>query len=123
MEFKDKIKARRQELHLTLDELASKVGVSGATISRWESGEIKNVRRDKIKLLSDALEVSPAYLMDWDDTPPSPPQDEFLQEFQNAPHDVIIIGRAANKMTPEQRKKLIEMAKLYFDDEELFNDT
>ncbi|MCD8357481.1 MAG: helix-turn-helix domain-containing protein [Clostridia bacterium] len=118
MEFKEKIKIRRQELGLTLDDVAMRVGVRAATVSRWESGEIKNIRRDKIKLLADALQVSPAYLMDWDDSSPS--QDQFLEEFRNAPHEVIVIGRAAKKMTPEQRKKLIEMAKLYFDDEELF---
>lgn len=39
-EIKDVIKNRRTELGLTIDELASKVGVSGATVSRWESGEI-----------------------------------------------------------------------------------
>lgn len=67
MEFKDKLKARRLELGLTLDELAKKVGVSSPTISRYESGEIKNVRRDKIKFLADALEVTPGYLMGWEE--------------------------------------------------------
>lgn len=120
MEFKEKIKQRRLELGLTLDDVANRVGVRAATVSRWESGEIKNIRRDKIKLLSDALEVSPSYLMDWDDTPPSTVNNDVANEFKDASHEVIVIGRAAKKMSPEQRKKLIEMAKLYFDDEELF---
>ena len=69
MEFKDKIKKLRSELNLTLEEVAKKVKVSPPTIQRYESGEIKNVRRDKIKLLADALQTTPAYLMDWDDGP------------------------------------------------------
>lgn len=68
MEFKDKIKKRRIELKLTLEEVAKGVGVSTPTIQRYESGEIKNVRRDKIKRLSDTLQVSPSYLMDWEET-------------------------------------------------------
>lgn len=67
MDFKDKVKTRRLELGLTLKEVAQKVGVSEPTIQRYESGEIKNVRRDKIKLLADALQVTPSYLMGWEE--------------------------------------------------------
>lgn len=67
MEFKDLINQRRTELNMTMEELAKLIGVSTPTIQRYESGEIKNVRRDKIKLLADALQCSPAYLMGWED--------------------------------------------------------
>lgn len=67
MEFKDLVKKRRLELNLTMEELGNRVGVSKATIQRYESGEIQNVKRDKIAKLAKALEVSPAYLMDWED--------------------------------------------------------
>ena len=66
MEVKDIIKARRQELNLTMKEVANIVGVNEGTISRWESGDIKNMRRDKIAALARALDVSPAVLMDWE---------------------------------------------------------
>lgn len=66
MDIKDIIKKRRLELGLTLDELAIKVGVSGATVSRWESGEIANMRRDRIAKLSEALDVPPSVIMGWD---------------------------------------------------------
>lgn len=71
MEFKDMINQRRTELNMTMEELAKLIGVSTPTIQRYESGEIKNVRRDKIKLLSDALQCSPAYLMGWEEKPQS----------------------------------------------------
>lgn len=67
VEFKDKIKSRRIELGMTTDELAKKVGVSNATISRWETGVIANQRRDKIELLANALDVKASYLMGLDD--------------------------------------------------------
>lgn len=66
MEFKDKIKARRLELGMTLDDVAKLVGVSNPTISRWESGAIVNQRRDKIELLAKALQLTPGELMGWD---------------------------------------------------------
>lgn len=60
------IKSRRKELNLTMLEVAKKVGVSEATVSRWESGDIANMRRDKIALLANALQVSPAFIMGWE---------------------------------------------------------
>ena len=45
------LKNRRIEKGLTMKEVASKVGVSEGTISRWESGNIENMRRDKISKL------------------------------------------------------------------------
>lgn len=66
MEFKDKIKTLRIAAGLTMAELAKKINVSTPTIQRYESGEIQNVRRDKIKLLADALNTTPAFLMGWE---------------------------------------------------------
>lgn len=61
------IKNKREELNMTMKELSAKVGVSEGTISRWESGEIANMRRDKIFKLSKALNVSVCTLMEWDE--------------------------------------------------------
>lgn len=65
MDLKDIIKNRRRVLNLTLNEVAQKVGVSKATVQRWESGTIKNLRRDKISKLAKALEITPSSLMGW----------------------------------------------------------
>ena len=59
---------RRIELRMTMKELSEKVGVAEGTISRWESGEIKNMRRDAVAALSKALGIPPQILMGWDDS-------------------------------------------------------
>lgn len=66
MEVKDIIKSRRLELGMTMKELAKAVGVSEATISRWESGDIENMRRDKIAALAKALQLKPETIMEWE---------------------------------------------------------
>lgn len=66
MEVKDILKNRRIEKHLTLEEVGRMVGVSAATISRWESGEISNMKRDKIVNLANALDLSPSVIMGWE---------------------------------------------------------
>ena len=67
MEIKDILKSRRLELDLTMKEVADIVGVSEGTISRWESGEIANMRRDKIAALAKVLRISPSIIMGWEE--------------------------------------------------------
>jgi len=69
------LKNRRIELGLTMLDVANKVGVSEGTISRWESGNIANMRRDKIVSLAKALDLSPAVIMGWDQEDTNPPED------------------------------------------------
>lgn len=45
-----KIKELRIKSGLTQREVANAVGVTEATVSRWESGDIGNMRRDKISI-------------------------------------------------------------------------
>ena len=59
---------RRTELGITQKEVADFVGVSEATVSRWESGHIDNMRRDSIAALSKILRLSPLAIMGIDDT-------------------------------------------------------
>ena len=66
MEIKDILKNRRLELNLTLKDISERVGVTIPTISRWESGDIANMRRDKIVSYAKALNISPAVIMGWE---------------------------------------------------------
>lgn len=63
MTLSQNIKRRRQEVHMTLEEVAKIVGVSRQTIQRYESGIIASIPSDKIEKLAIALRTTPAYLM------------------------------------------------------------
>ncbi len=67
MDLKDLIRQKRVEHGWTMKELADKIGVSEATISRWESGEIENMKHKGIVALSSALGVTPNAIMGWED--------------------------------------------------------
>ena len=67
MEIKDKIKTRRLQLGLTLEEIANKVGVAKSTVKKWESGQISSMRQSKIAALATALQVDPTFLIFNDD--------------------------------------------------------
>ena len=63
----EKIYVLRKQKGMTLEELGDKVGVGKSTVRKWETGFIANMRRDKIAAIADALEVSPSYLMGWNE--------------------------------------------------------
>ncbi len=54
------LRERRLELGLSQAYVAKAVGVSESTISRWESGNIANMKRPYIVAYARALHVSPA---------------------------------------------------------------
>ncbi len=51
------IRNRRKELGMSSVTLANRIGVNQSTISRWESGQIKDIRRAQIYLLSKYLYI------------------------------------------------------------------
>lgn len=61
-----RIRLKRKENGYTLEEVAQKLGVSKQTVQRYETGVIANIPSDKIELLSELLNTTPAYLMGWD---------------------------------------------------------
>ena len=80
------LKAKRKELGLTLAQIAEKIGVTEATVQRWESGNIKSLRHERIAKLADILGVTPAVLMGWDEPPaPTLPSPTITSKFSIIP--------------------------------------
>ena len=65
----DRIKYRRLQLGYTLLYISEQLGVKEATVQRYESGEIKNIKHETIVSLAEILKCDPAYLMGWQDNP------------------------------------------------------
>ena len=63
MTIGQRIKSRRMELGMTVDELAEKLGKNRATVYRYESDEIKNMPLQTLVPLAKALRTTPADLM------------------------------------------------------------
>lgn len=84
------LKKRRKKLGLTLAQVADAVGVTEATVQRWESGNIKNVRYKKLEPLAALLGVSPSALMGWPETAVQTPSNAIpVPEMTSVP----LVGR------------------------------
>ncbi|WP_371722181.1 helix-turn-helix domain-containing protein, partial [Neglectibacter sp. X4] len=55
MDIGKRIKARRKELGLSAEEVAERMGVSAATVYRYESNYISNMGVDKLTPIATAL--------------------------------------------------------------------
>nr|DAT40843.1 MAG TPA: Repressor protein CI [Caudoviricetes sp.] len=67
MTIGERIKQRRMELGLSVDEVAEKLGKNRATVYRYESNEIENLPVGTLEPLAKILETTPAQLMGWED--------------------------------------------------------
>lgn len=67
MTIGQKIKARRKELHMTADTLAARIGKNRATVYRYENESIEKLPANILHEIASALQVTPEYLMGWDE--------------------------------------------------------
>jgi len=65
--LQERLKKRRLQLGLTLAQVADQIGVKEATVQRYESGAIHNIKYHTILRLSEILKCNPSYLLCWTD--------------------------------------------------------
>ena len=65
-ELIEKIKLRRLELGLSYQELSDLTGINKSTLQRYETGFIKKVPINQVQIIAKALNVTPGYLMGWE---------------------------------------------------------
>ena len=62
-EIGNRIKSRRTALKLTLQDVASNVGVAPSTIQRYENGTISQYKLPVLESIAKALDVNPVWLV------------------------------------------------------------
>ena len=113
MSIGDRIKFRRIQMGLSQEELASKLGYkSRSTINKIELG-VNDITQSKVSAIAKALDTTSAYLMGWDDEQPSGVSTKGLSE----------IDSIFSQLTPSRQSKLLELARLYLDDQHKSEET
>lgn len=91
----DRMKLRRKELGVPVEQVASALGVSVATVYRYEKGDIEKVPGTALEPLAKVLHTTAAWLMGWSDqvTPAQSIEAKIGAQPFTPTHKIPILGR------------------------------
>ena len=104
MTFGERLKKLRDEKGMTLAQLGERIGVSEATVQRYECGEIRNPKHERIVALANALGVKEGTLMGW--------ETDVLDE------DIRVLARSMQKMPPAKKRQVIRLINAMMEDDD-----
>ncbi len=115
MTLGEKVKARREQIGMTQEELAQKMGYkSKSSITKIEKGE-RDLPQSKIKQIADCLGTSPSYLMGWQRDEPKIDLDVLqkavemavkAQAQQSEPDRIDVIAEKMEKLSEADLDRL-----------------
>lgn len=79
----ERIKSLRENTDVTLKDMAKLIGVSEATVQRYECGKIQELPYKVITAYAEKFHVTPSYIMGWEDKPsPSPELIKLASQYK-----------------------------------------
>lgn len=110
----ERIKLRRKQLGISADDLAQRIGVSRSTVFRWEKGDIEKVPGDTLVPIAKALNVSPAFLMGWEELPPETNQSAPIS---GSGSKLDVFMSIVNQLSAENQEKALSYVEFLRDSE------
>ena len=115
-----KIKYLRTISGMSQEELGRRVGVQRAAINKYEKGSVTNIPIATIEKIAKVFDVSPNFIVGWDDTKSNPLAAEvrIIQGVKNIyGDDVVNLIESYIELKPEGKERinqhLCDMWKLY----------
>lgn len=99
----DKIIALLGQRNKTQKELTDYLGIERSVFTTWKTGKSKSYTK-YLPRIADFLNTTVEYLSNDNDE-------------ESPDEDLIILNRAAKKLTPENRKKVIDMINVLFQED------
>lgn len=107
----ERIRAYRERMGITQEELARKIGTRKQTIYKYENNIITNIPSDKIENIATALETAPVVLMGWlDIAEENKPTKEELTRFKANTYEALVV-KEMQKMNKAGKVKLLDTAR------------
>lgn len=110
MNIGQEIKRLRTERGMTLEQLGNQCGVGKSTVRKWENGMIKDMRRDKIEKLANALGVSPSHFFEYGSSSENS-INKIINIYPIEVHRLPMLGEIAcgvPKFTNEDRESYVD---------------
>ena len=105
----ERIKEARLALGYSAEQVAAFLGVSPATVYRYENGDISKLPSKFIKPLAEYLCVSPSWLMGWNEEPPDDPVTDVPVTRESR-----IISEGIDRMPKERREQALKILQVAF---------
>lgn len=106
MNVGNRIKKRRTELGLSVEDVAKMLNKNRATIYRYESNDIENLPLSILEPLSKILQTTPAFLMGWEIN------DQNLDSLSDKEEFQFLIGEFGAKSDEFKKRILKALLKL-----------
>lgn len=117
MRIGELIRYYRLSKGLTLEEVAKGCGVSKVSVLKWENGETKNIRRDKIAKLAAVLNISPIILV----TGELPTNDGSISTTDFIQQISLLLERV-NELDQSDKQQIITYVRMIIDYKEIKKD-
>lgn len=112
-----RIKECREQAGLTQEELGEKLGLQRAAINKYEKGHVENMKRATIKRMADIFDVSPSWLMgfeedyqeDYQEDPIPRTKDALIEYFHKNPQLKVLFSLSED-LSNEDIDYLIKLA-------------
>ncbi len=141
MSFSEKLAQAMKEKDMSTRRLSELTGIPKSAIQRYTSGETEKIPIDRMIRMAEAMGIDPAYVMGWasdssveiskalgsnspaskklrkigDQLRPTPLLRELGEALGSSP-ELKEMNRAMLRMSPEERRKMVEMGKVLFPD-------
>lgn len=102
MSIGNRIKVERERQGISQTDMAKRIKASKQTLYKYENDIITNIPSDKIEAIANILNVSPGYLMGWEN---------FTEQAAIVDADLLCL-------TPKQKDYIIRISKLSEDKQE-----
>ena len=105
-----RIKERRKELSISAAVLAERIGLSKATIHRYENGDIKNIKMPVLEAMAEVLKVNPLWLIGKSTIKDGNTSYDICTALDNMLRDLMMFDDLVchgKPVTPEIRGKMV----------------
>ena len=111
MSIGERIKQARLALGYSAEQVAAYLGVSPATIYRYENGDIAKLPSKHIKPLAEYLCVSPSYLMAWENDNDNSMDLQLFTETPIQDPQIRIVSGMMENMSEEQKQQIVAIVR------------
>lgn len=109
MTIGERIRLLRDKKSMTQTDIAKILGIATQTVFKYEKNIVTNIPLDTIEALAKIFDVSPAYLMGWEDSPE--PVHSSDAEFAALPEDEKDLVSDYRKLNTTGKGKVREYTK------------